>query len=101
MSDQKSDLVVEIIDFIEKHANISPSYDPDFDDPEDRFTGPDASLLNQAAIALETGQEYNFVHSDWGSGCYSPYGDDKARAWHDDLKQRINDLRLASQPSLR
>lgn len=101
MTTERAELAAEIKEFIEKHANISPSYDPEHDDPEDRFTGPDASLMNHAALALEEDREFSFVHSDWGSGCYSPYGDKQARAWHDDLKQRANDLRLSPKSSLR
>lgn len=100
MSEHK-DIIAEIKDFIEKHANISPGYDPEYDEPEERFTGPDTMMLNLAAISLEKDENYPFVHSDWGSGCYHPYADTEARAWHDDLVKRVNDLRLSFQPSLR
>lgn len=75
MTTERAELAAEIKEFIEKHANISPSYDPEHDDPEDRFIEPDASLMNHAALALEEDREFSFVHSDWGSGCYSPYGE--------------------------
>lgn len=44
-------LVAEIRDFIAKHAGISPNYDPKYDAPEDRFTGPDASILEAAVMS--------------------------------------------------
>lgn len=101
MTDERRTLAAEIRTFIEKHAQVSPSFDPQFDDPEDRFTGPDSALLSAAADALEVDADYNYVHSDWGSGCYRPYTDTEAQAWHDDLVRRVNDLRPSAAPSLR
>ncbi|WP_315922819.1 hypothetical protein [Mesorhizobium sp. SP-1A] len=101
MSDERTELAKEIRAFIDNHAKLSPSFDPQFDDPEDRFTGPDSALLSAAADALEADADYNYVHSDWGSGCYKPYADAKAQAWHDDLVRRANVLRPSATPSLR
>jgi len=101
MTDERRSLAAEIRAFVEKHANLSPNYDPEFDAPEDRFTGPDTALLSAAADALEVDADYNYVHSDWGSGCYRPYTDAEAKAWHDDLVRRANELRPSATPSLR
>lgn len=79
-----------IFDFLDRHAGISPNYDPDYDDPEERFTGPDASMLNAAAEALRDGQPIYYVHSDYGSGTYRPYGDIVAKAEHDGLVREVN-----------
>jgi hypothetical protein len=96
---EHSELIAEIRDFIQKHAGISPNYDPKFDQPEDRFTGPDPSMLEGAAALLEAGKDIPFyVHSEWGSGCYKPYNDPEARTWHDDLVRKVNDLRITPAP---
>lgn len=82
----KKDLACKIMSFVSKYAAISPNYDSEFDDPEDKFTGPDPSMLIAAAKILENGQVPNFkVHSDWGSGCYQPYLDQEGRKQHDSL----------------
>lgn len=91
---QKTDLELaeEIDRFIAQHAKISGAYDPDFDDPSERFNGPDSALLESAAIALRQGQEPPRVHSTWGSGCYRPTsGDPIAVRWHDCLVKAVND----------
>jgi hypothetical protein len=98
MSDKKA-LAVEIRVFIDRHAGIAADYDPDFDPPEERFSGPDAAMLEAAAIAFEEGRDIEFaVHSDWGSGSYRPYGDAEARRWHDDLVARVNAVRPHPEP---
>lgn len=45
----------EILDFVEKFAQISPNFDAEYDDFEDRFTSPDASELYNAGILLSKG----------------------------------------------
>lgn len=80
----------EIAEFLKKHAKIAASYDPEFDDEEDRFNGPDSSMLNCAAELMAQGKAPCLVHSEWGSGCYEPYYDGEARAWHDRLVDAVN-----------
>lgn len=100
MSDRK-DLAAEIHAFVEKHAGIAAGYDPEFDPAEERFSGPDAALLEAAAIALDESREMDFkVRSNWESGCYRPYGDMAGRAWHDDLVSRLGALVLARAPKI-
>lgn len=95
MTDEKLMLAKEIRSFIEKHAGLSANYDPKYDEPEDRFSSPDASMFEAAAIALEQGRDIDFyVHSEWGSGGYHPYNDKAAEALHDDIKSRVNALRV-------
>lgn len=99
MSDRKA-LAIEIRDFLEKHAGIAANYDPEYDDFEDRFSGPDPAMLEMAAIALEKDIEIDFYpHSEWGSGCYHPHDDKDARAKHDDLVARVNALRVYPTPT--
>lgn len=85
-------LALEIRNFLEQHANISPNYDPEYDDIGDRFTGPDPAMLEMAAIAIENGDKPPYVHSDWGSGCYSDWTNKSLQAEHDDLVKRVNEL---------
>lgn len=93
MSLYKTKLAVEIREFLMMYAAVSPNYDKDFDEPEDRFTGPDPGMMLAAANKLEQGLEINFyVHSDWGSGCYKPYTDIAGKEWHDSLLFKINSL---------
>lgn len=80
----------EIRAFLEKHANISPNFDPEYDDYEDRFTGPDPSELEWAANMIAQQEPItNWPHSSWTSGCYSPYEDKTAEAWHDSIMEKI------------
>jgi len=82
-----SELAQAIRDFVEKHARISPNYDPTdrWSDPEERFTGPDPSCLLAAAASIERGEKPDRVFSDWGSGCYGEWNDKALQAEHDAL----------------
>lgn len=86
-------LANDILDFLDKYASISPNYNPDFDDDDDKYTGPDPGQLKIAAIKLKNGQKPNRVWSEWGSGCYKPYNSADGRKIHDDLLKRINNLK--------
>jgi hypothetical protein len=98
MSDE-IELADEIMRFLDKHANSAAAYDPEFDDPGERYSSPDACELHVAAERLRRGIAIDRVPwSDWESGGYSPYTDKEAKAWHDDLKQKIG-ARISSAPS--
>lgn len=89
MSDE-IELADEIMRFLDKHANSAASYDPDFDDPGERYSSPDASELHVSAERLRRGIAIDRVPwSEWGSGGYSPYSDKTAKAWHDELVEKI------------
>ena len=79
----------EIDAFIAKYAKIKADFDPEFDDEEDRFNGPDASMMEAAAKQLADGQIPLRVHSDWGSGCYDTRVDSEGFKTHEDLVARI------------
>ncbi len=83
-------LVTEIDMFLNKHAKISASYDPSFDEPGERFNGPDSCELWNAARALEQGRQPNKVNSSFTSGCYHPINDATAKKIHDELVKKIN-----------
>lgn len=76
--------------FLDKHAGVSPSYDPDYDEPDERWTGPDSALLNAAAVMLTRNERPIIVHSDWGSGTYRGFADKALKAEHDALVSEIN-----------
>lgn len=76
--------------FLEKHAGVRPDYDPDFDDPEERWTGPDSALLHAAATLLSQGEKPIPVRSDWGSGTYRGWNNPALKAEHDALVAAIN-----------
>lgn len=93
MSLDRLKLSADIKDFIAKYAAVSPNFDKEFDDPEDRFTGPDPSILLAAAEILERGEKPSFhVHSEWGSGCYKPYLDQAGRDVHDEIISKLNKI---------
>lgn len=96
---EHSELADEIMRFLDKHANSAADYDPEFDDPGDRYSSPDASEMHIAAERLRRGIAIDRgPWSSWGSGGYSPYTDKEAQAWHDELKQKIA-ARISSAPS--
>lgn len=88
-SQEKAKLSNEILAFLSNHALIAANYDPDFDDEEDKFNGPDPSALYMAAMQLKNDQAPMDVHSDWSSGCYYPYTNARAKEWHDQLVASI------------
>lgn len=86
------DLVNEIFLFIDLYAKPSASYDPDFDDEDERFNGPDSAMLFNAAKALQRGEKFGNVHSTIGSGCYRDWNNPDVAARHDRLVGEINAL---------
>lgn len=87
------ELAAEIRSFLDKHAGMS-AWEPD------EYASPDAAMLSNAALHLEMGIVPDVVWSCWGSCGYKPYNDEAARAWHDELLEKIKALRLAAQNSL-
>lgn len=79
----------EIKAFIAKYAKIKADYDPEYEDEEDRFNGPDSAMMELAAKQLEKGEIPIRVHSDWGSGCYNMFLDQDGFKVHEDLVSRI------------
>lgn len=83
-------LVERIKNFLSNHAKIAADYDPDYDEPEARFNGPDSALLHTAMEAIKHGQKPPRLGSTWGSGCYR--GDQSAKQEHDALVALVNEL---------
>lgn len=88
------DLTRQIFDFLEKHAKTSGDYDPQFDSPDERFNGPDSKMFYDAALAISNGMKPGKVNSSWGSGCYFPYSDSKAKEWHDRLLKSVSEINI-------
>ena len=95
----ETELADEIMDFLSRHARTSPAWDPDLDDPSERYTGPDPCLMGKAARQLREGIPAPVPWSSWSSGCYSPMNDVAARQLHDALKARIAALETGPAPS--
>ncbi len=84
-------LADEITRFLDKHAVIAANYDPDFDDPEERFAGPDSGMMFIAAEGLRRDIEFPMPFSEFGSGCYDPINDKTVEAWHSEIKSKIRE----------
>jgi hypothetical protein len=82
-------LVDRIYTFINKYANLNPNWDSEFDDEEDKFTSPDASMLKYCADMIKIGVVPDHCWSEWSSGGYSPYISKKGRLEHDEIIKDI------------
>lgn len=82
----------EILAFLAKYAKDKADFDPEFEDEEERFNGPDSSMFYAAAKMLQAGRKPCAVLSGWGSGCYKTNVDDKGFEIHQHLLKRVNDL---------
>lgn len=94
-----ADLPTLIRGFVIRHAKTSGDYDPGFDPPSARFNGPDPVSLLQAASAIERGEQTQ-VWSEFGSGCYSGFGDKRMQALHDRIVLMIQSYRPTSAPDV-
>lgn len=92
-------LAKEITDFLERHSIPSADYDPDFDNFEDRFNGPDSAMLYNAAEALKADVEFTRPLSSYGSGCYRPWPSKEVEAWHDRLLSQLSEYLSEHYPS--
>jgi hypothetical protein len=100
MTTDALELSEEIMRFLDAHANSSASYDPEYDEPGDRYSSPDASELHVVAAGLRAGVEIDRVPwSEWGSGGYSPYNDQDARRLHDEIVGKIRGHVTGRRPS--
>jgi hypothetical protein len=94
---ERLELAQKIHDFLEKHAKIAAAFDPEYDDPSERFNGPDSSMLYAAAERLKADAPFQMPFSFWGSGCYQPVHDQEARAKHDQILTELKQY-LANAP---
>jgi len=86
-------LAGRILAFLDRYAGLDANHDPAFDSPEDRFSSPDASMLNAAALLLARGEVPGFrVHSSFGSGGYRPWNDEEGQREHDEIVATVNSL---------
>lgn len=83
-------LAEKIFEFLDAHAKIAGDYDPEWDESEARFNGPDSSMLFSAANLLAKGQTPIEVHSSWSSGCYKGWQDKNLEKEHDTLVHEVN-----------
>jgi len=86
------DLAEKIDLFLTQYADIKPDYDPEFDDEEDKFTSPDASELALVSKLIKEQlvvPKDLTVHSNWGSGGYSPYTSDEGQKKHNEILKEV------------
>lgn len=86
------ELANEISEFLAKHAKISPNFDPMWDTEDEKYTSPDASMLQFAVALLLIGKKPMRIHSEWGGGGYSPYTDKDGEKWHNEILQKLRNL---------
>lgn len=83
-------LEADIKEFLDQHAGIRGDYDPEWDEPDERFSSPDASELLHVAHSLAAGWAITHMpNASWESGGFKPYSDQEARAKFDALMERI------------
>jgi hypothetical protein len=85
------ELAKKIHDFLDAHAKTAAAFDPEYDDPSERFNGPDSAMLYAAAERLKADVPFQMPFSSWGSGCYQPLHDQQAKEKHDEI---LAELRL-------
>lgn len=99
MSSDAKELSEEIMRFLDKHAGTAAAYDPEYDEPSERYSSPDASELHVIAARLSAGVEIDRgPWSSWGSGGYHPYNDQDARRLHDEIVEKIREHVRGSTP---
>jgi hypothetical protein len=82
-------LAAKIDAFLNAHAKTAAAYDPEVDDPSERFNGPDSAMFYAAAERLKADMPFQMPFSSWGSGCYQPVHDKEAKAKHDELVSEL------------
>lgn len=83
------ELSKRIYKFLDKFAGIRPDYDPEYDDEEDKFTSPDASMLKYCADLLSKELKPTRCFSEWSSGGYNPFSSKEGREEHDYLVSEV------------
>ena len=91
-------LAEKIEKFLKAHAKTAAAYDPNVDDPSERFNGPDSAMLHAVAERLKADAPFQLPLSSWGSGCYQPVHNKEARIKHDEI---IAELRLLLDKTLK
>lgn len=83
------ELSERIYKFLDQYAGIRPDWDAEFDNEDEKYTSPDASMMKACADYIKDGLKPPFCHSEWGSGGYKPYSSEEGRKEHDFLVKEI------------
>lgn len=86
------DLATRIDNFLATYAKLSANYDPEYDEADERWNGPDSAMLDIASKAIKAGQTPPPVHSDIGSGCYKDYQNPSVQQEHQEIVTAVNEL---------
>jgi hypothetical protein len=87
-----NELSKRIYDFLDKYAGLNPNYNDDYDDIDEKYTSPDASMLKACADMLNKGLIPKRCWSEWSSGGYKPYTSKLGNEEHDSLIKEINEI---------
>jgi hypothetical protein len=89
------DSLADAIDsFLKEHGGIKADYDPELDEPEERWNSPDASDLEMISKTIRAGRGIlHYPHSDWNHGGYRPGNSADGRAKHDHILSEIRRLK--------
>ena len=88
----------EIENFLSTFADKSTDFDPEYDDEEEQFASPDASILFTAAYFLKTEgslPKHFSIDSSWESGGYRPYSDKIGRSLHDSIIEKCKEFKAS------
>ena len=59
------ELATRIYTFLEKYAKIRPDFDQEFDDDNEKYTSPDASILRYCTDVLNDSKIPNMSDYSW------------------------------------
>jgi len=90
LNENYNNLISKITNFLDTHAKLSANYDPEYDDEDDMYNGPDPSMIKATIYYISNNLRIPFsVNSSWGSGCYEPYNSKTAKSLHDEILDDI------------
>lgn len=75
--------------FLLNYACIKPDWDPKYDDVEDKYTSPDASMMKYCSEQLKNGIKPTRCFSEWSSGGYKPYTSVEGMELHNQLVKEV------------
>lgn len=87
-------LVNRIYAFLDKYACIRLDFNHLYDDKNEKYTSPDASIMKHCADMISKGYKPDNCWSDWSSGGYQPYASKEGRQEHDDIRHEINNIHI-------
>lgn len=75
--------------FLLNYACVKPDWDPEFDEEDEKYTSPDASMLKYCSDLLKDGIKPTHCFSEWSSGGYKPYTSTEGFELHNELVKEV------------